>query len=148
MENVDSRPYWQRIEVMDSRTRPSHRRLNGLTFRYDDPYWTHFYPPDAYKCRGRVRTLSADQVDTEQTTVSNSKGRLDFIDVAVSKTNPDAGNVKVARYMLTPPGYPPQLREYAQTDPGWTHAPGAGWQPVLGRYDADLVEQYRKAAKK
>jgi SPP1 gp7 family putative phage head morphogenesis protein len=147
LENVESRPYWQRIETMDSRTRPSHRVLNGLTFRHDDPYWNHFYPPDAYRCRGRVRALSADQVSSQKVTVSNSAGRLDFVDVQVSKTNPEAGTVKVARYMLTPPGTPQQLRRYAQTDPGWTHAPGEGWQPNLNRYDADLVDQYRKAKK-
>lgn len=147
LENVDSFPYWQRIEIMDARTRPSHRVLNGLTFRYDDPYWTHFYPPDAFKCRGRVRALSGDQINSEKVFVSNSAGRLDFVDVPVSKTNPNAGTVKVARYMLSPPGTPQHLRQYAQTDPGWTHAPGEGWQPNLKSYDADLVEQYRKAFK-
>jgi len=73
---------------------------------------------------------------------------MDKVQVPVSKTNPEAGTTQVDRYMLTPPGYPKQLRQYVQTDPGWNHPPGASWQPDLSRYDSDLVDQYRKEAKK
>ncbi len=39
MNNTDTHPFWQYVAVMDSRTRPSHSTLNGLVFRYDDPFW-------------------------------------------------------------------------------------------------------------
>jgi uncharacterized protein with gpF-like domain len=134
------------VAVMDSRTRTQHRVLHGRVFRYDDPFYGAFYPPNGYRCRCRVRTLSADRVGSGpgQTPLSSSAGRLDQVEVALSKTNPDAGTTQVARYMLTSPGYPRQLRQYVQVDPGWSHSPGSTWTPVLERYDADLVEQYRK----
>lgn len=150
LENVESRPYWMYVAVMDSRTRPTHRTLNGRVFRYDDPFYGAFYPANGYRCRCRVRALSSDQVGSGagQTPLSSSAGRMDKVQVPVSKTNPEAGTTQVDRYMLTPPGYPKQLRQYVQTDPGWNHPPGASWQPDLSRYDSDLVDQYRKEAKK
>jgi SPP1 gp7 family putative phage head morphogenesis protein len=46
IENTDDRPWFQYVAVMDSRTRPSHRALNGKVFRYDDPFWDSFWPPN------------------------------------------------------------------------------------------------------
>lgn len=150
LENVANRPYWMYVAVMDSRTRPAHRVLNGRVFRYDDPFYSAFYPPNGYRCRCRVRTLSSDQVGSAagQTPLSSSAGRIDQVEVPLSKTNPDAGTTKVHRYMLTPPGNPEKSRQYVQTDPGWSHTPGVNWQPDLNKYDPDLVDQYRKEAKK
>ncbi|MCK9420231.1 MAG: phage minor head protein [Nitrospirae bacterium] len=46
MENTDDRPWFQYVAVMDSKTRPSHAALNGKVFRYDDPFWDSFWPPN------------------------------------------------------------------------------------------------------
>lgn len=61
-ENVDQRPYWQYVAVMDSHTRPSHAALHGRVFRYDDAGWDTLFPPNGYNCRCRVRALTADQL--------------------------------------------------------------------------------------
>lgn len=139
LENVADRPYWMYVAVMDSRTRPHHRALHGRVFRHDDPFCSAFYPPNGYRCRCRMRALSADQVGDgkKQTLLSSSAGRLDSIEVPLSKRDPAAGTTAVARFEYLP-------GKYVTTDPGWNHAPGARWQPDLARYDADLVQQYRK----
>jgi len=143
LENVESRPYWMYVAVMDSRTRTTHQTLNGRVFRHDDPFYGAFYPPNGYRCRCRVRALAPHQVGDVpgQTPLSTSVGRLDRVDVPLSASNPDAGTTKVARFQHQP-------GKYVTTDPGWSSPPGSLWQPTLDRYDADLVEQYRKEARK
>ena len=54
IENVDDRPYWRYVAILDGRTRPSHRAMNGKVLRYDDPFWQSFYPPNGWGCRCRV----------------------------------------------------------------------------------------------
>ena len=59
LANADDRPYWQYVAILDSRTRPSHRAMNGKVFRYDDPLWGSFYPPNGWGCRCRVQAVRA-----------------------------------------------------------------------------------------
>lgn len=60
-ENKDDRPYLQYIAILDSKTRPSHRALNGVIKKVDDPFWNSFYPPNGYSCRCRTRELTEEQ---------------------------------------------------------------------------------------
>ncbi|MCI4627249.1 MAG: phage head morphogenesis protein [Candidatus Magnetoovum sp. WYHC-5] len=74
MEDVHSRPYWQYIAVMDSKTRPKHAALNNLIFKYDDPFWEQNYPPNGFNCRCRVRALTKEQVRNKGLQVTTSDG--------------------------------------------------------------------------
>ncbi len=46
MGNADNRPYWMYQTMHDSQVRPSHRAMEGLIFRFDDPFWVTHYPPN------------------------------------------------------------------------------------------------------
>ena len=72
LENVDSRPYWQYEAMDDGRTRPSHRALDRLVFRHDDPFWRTHYPPNGFNCRCTVRALTPRQVEREGLHVNKS----------------------------------------------------------------------------
>ena len=56
------RPYWQYIAIMDSRVRPSHAVMNGKVYPADHAFWNNNYPPNGFRCRCGVRSLSARQV--------------------------------------------------------------------------------------
>lgn len=60
-----TRPYWQYYAIMDKRTRPSHAVLNGLVYPADHEFWNSNYPPNGFRCRCGVVTLSGRQVEAE-----------------------------------------------------------------------------------
>lgn len=66
------RPYWQYDAVNDARTRPSHLAMDGKVFRADDPIWDSWYPPNGFRCRCGVKTLSERQVKERGLTVETS----------------------------------------------------------------------------
>ncbi|ECC9274881.1 phage head morphogenesis protein [Salmonella enterica subsp. enterica] len=121
MNSTDTHPFWQYVAVMDSRTRPSHAALNGLVFRYDDPFWKTHYPPNGWNCRCRVRALSQARMDAlglkatqgdkylttkkVQAAVNKATGEIIDIDMDVT-TFADGARV------MTP-------------DAGWSYNPGS-----------------------
>lgn len=60
--NIDRRPYWRYVAVLDSNTRPSHAERHGVVLRADDDWWDTNYPPNGWGCRCRVQSLSERQV--------------------------------------------------------------------------------------
>lgn len=89
LEDVDFAPYWEYKAVLDNRTRPSHRALNGKVFRYDDEFWDKFYPPNGWGCRCYVVNLTEKQLKQAGLSVEKSKGKLSTEDVDVG--SPDLG---------------------------------------------------------
>ena len=61
-DNADNRPYWQYDAVNDNKTRPSHLAMDGVVYKYDDPFWDTFYPPNGFNCRCSVIAFSARDV--------------------------------------------------------------------------------------
>ena len=63
------RPYWQYDAVNDSSTRPSHLAMDGRVFPADSPVWDTWFPPNGFRCRCTVKTLSKRQVEQRGLTV-------------------------------------------------------------------------------
>ena len=65
----ESRPYWQYVTVEDKRRRLTHAAMHGMVYPADHEFWSANYPPNGFRCRCSVRTLSARQVKQEGLTV-------------------------------------------------------------------------------
>ncbi|MEG0854772.1 MAG: phage minor head protein [Angelakisella sp.] len=64
-----NRPYWQYDAVNDDRTRPAHEALDGKVYPADDPIWDTIYPPNGFRCRCSVSTLSQRELEQQGLTV-------------------------------------------------------------------------------
>lgn len=84
------RPYWQYVTAGDSKVRESHARMEGRVYRADDPIWDVWYPPNGFKCRCTVVSLSEEQqkrrgIQVEQAPpTSLTDGRVLFPDKGFS----------------------------------------------------------------
>ncbi|WP_024302233.1 phage minor head protein [Pseudogulbenkiania sp. MAI-1] len=134
LANAEARPYWEYVAVLDNRTRPAHRNLHGRVFRYDDPFWQRFYPPNGWNCRCRVRTRSQRDMDRLNLVESSSKGRMETVDQVVDRK----GTTRPA-----PAFNDPATGQRFMADAGFGYNPGrAAYQPELDRYPVDVARQY------
>jgi SPP1 gp7 family putative phage head morphogenesis protein len=139
LENVDDRPYWQYVAVLDERTRPMHRRLDGRVFRYDDPFWQKFSPPLGYRCRCRIRALSERDIQKQDLTVESSDGLLSDKNKLLSIRS----GIEVPVTVLHDP------EGEIHPDPGFGHNKlDMSWNPDLEKYDPQLAREHVKATLK
>jgi SPP1 gp7 family putative phage head morphogenesis protein len=68
-EILKARPYWRYSAINDGRTRPTHRAMNGRIFPADHPIWDTWFPPNGYRCRCGVDSVSGREVDRDGLTV-------------------------------------------------------------------------------
>ena len=54
--------YFRYTAVLDSKTRPAHRRLHGTTLPKNDKFWDTNYPPNGWNCRCKVQVLTEAEV--------------------------------------------------------------------------------------
>lgn len=111
--DVDNRPWFQYVAILDGRTRPAHRAMHGRVFRYDDPAWGAFWPPNGWGCRCRVRARSDADLAETGITPESSAGRLQQQTVDLA----DGTTATVTRYTS------PDGRSFAP-DPGFNANPG------------------------
>ncbi|MCL4515907.1 MAG: phage minor head protein [Firmicutes bacterium] len=113
------RPYWLYDAVNDRRTRPTHAALDGKAWRANDHFWDTWYPPNGYRCRCSVRSLSERDVKRLGLTIQEG-----------------------IPAMVAPPGRPVQP---LMPDPGWSFNPGkVSWQPDLAKYPPALQQAYAR----
>ena len=122
MDNTDNRPYWEYVAVLDSKTRPEHAQLHGLVYRYDDPFWASFYPPNGWRCRCRVNALSDYNLKKKDAKPGNSTGTLSQEMRLVSKKSGEYKPVTVYTDPLTGKKIAP--------DVGWSHNPASGLNDI------------------
>lgn len=117
---AERRPYLIYDAVNDSRTRPSHRALEGVARRYDDPFWDVWYPPNGFRCRCSVRTASEREI------------RRDGIKV-------ESGPPPAMREVPNGPAVP------VNPDIGFArNAAKDAWEPDLAKYPPPLRQAYEK----
>lgn len=133
LANAEFRPWWEYVAVLDTRTRPRHRAMHGRVFRYDDPFWRAFYPPNGWNCRCRVRTRSQRDIERQGIQTSSSEGMMETVQQPTDRQ----GNTRPAPLFRDPAGHP------FMADAGFGFNAGqAAYQPDLDRYPVDTARQY------
>lgn len=100
------RPYWQYDAVNDRHTRPSHMAMDGKIFSADSPVWNTWYPPNGFRCRCSVNSLS--QADIERRGLSIES---DDFGQAVTPDVNFATNPAKTRFEPDLNGYPDTLKK-------------------------------------
>lgn len=136
MADVDNRPYWQYDAVGDERTRAAHSAMDGLVYRYDDPFWTTFYPPNGYRCRCSVMALSERDVERSGLAVSQS-GEHNLVET--QKVYNRKGDTYPTIAYKAPDG------KLHTTDKGFAYNAGRmNYRPNLDLYDRALAHEFAK----
>lgn len=120
MEVADRMPWWTyTLGHVRTKHRPEHQALEGLTFRYDDPFWMTHRPRQGFGCNCGVR--NGDAADVER-----RSGKP--IDQAVTKSSPadyQTKTVVVQGKSIDIVGYrPPGSSQWVYPQPGWDYGPG------------------------
>ena len=64
------RPFWKYITAGDSEVRASHAQMDGKIYSADDPIWDIWYPPNGFRCRCTVVSMTKSQVERSGVPVS------------------------------------------------------------------------------
>ncbi|WP_265469094.1 phage minor head protein, partial [Haemophilus influenzae] len=133
-DNADNRPYWQYSAVNDDRTRPSHSAMHGLVYRYDDPFWATFYPPNGFNCRCSVIALAERDITRRNLVVGDSADRLIDYDRKINATTTE----KTTAFKLSDD-------KWIITDRGFDYNVGRTvYKPNLALYPESLAYQFAK----
>lgn len=135
LADVENRPYWRYVAILDGRTRPAHRALHGKVWRWDDPIWQVIWPPNGWGCRCRVQALTEAEFRALGVALEDGSQAISTIRVPVNKDG-DTVDVQVVRYM-DERGQPRTFRP----DPGWDYNPGVASQANLDRVMTGKLEQ-------
>ena len=85
MEVVEDYPYWEYSVIEDNRTSNICRQLDGVVKKYDDPFWSAYYPPNHFHCRSTVISRNKEELKKYNLKISKD----DFnVDVKDFKGNP------------------------------------------------------------
>lgn len=119
---LKARPYWQYDAIDDSHTRPTHLGMDGKVFPADHPIWDIWYPPNGYRCRCKVKSLSKRNVEAKKLTVETEIPRM---------VEPKGG---LARVLVPDYGFDKNPAKVA-------------WEPDMSKYPKPLQKAYEQRQK-
>lgn len=64
------RPYWKYVTAGDGEVRKTHALMEGKIYSADDPIWNIWYPPNGFRCRCTVVSMTKKQVERSGVEVS------------------------------------------------------------------------------
>jgi hypothetical protein len=74
LEGAELRPIWvYQSQLTGGNRRQEHIELHGKAFRYDDPFWDTYYPPNGWGCECYVNTESEHSAKAAGIKVGESK---------------------------------------------------------------------------
>ena len=94
VENKKAQPYLMYDAINDSRTRPTHLAMDGIIRPVDDSFWATNYPPNGFRCRCRVISLSESQANARSKDTENKDGSIQkngLNQPITDKMKPDSG---------------------------------------------------------
>lgn len=113
------RPFWKYVTAGDGEVRESHALMEGRIYAADDPIWNIWYPPNGFRCRCSVVSLTKSQV--ERSGVSVSKGLPEGVDYSTGEI--------LSRY----------------PDKGFSNNPAKDtWKPDLTGVDGNLKKAFKE----
>lgn len=86
------RPYWKYITAGNGHVRETHQEMQGRIYRADDPIWDIWYPPNGFRCRCSVVSLTKAQMERSGREVSTRPPYdLDYDTGEITYKYPDKG---------------------------------------------------------
>lgn len=85
MEVIEDYPYWEYSAIEDNRTSNICRQLDGVIKKYDDLFWSTYYPPNHFHCRSTV--ISRNKEELKKYNLKISKDVFE-VDIKGFKGNP------------------------------------------------------------
>ena len=122
-------PYVRYITKQDERVRASHRAWDNLTLPVDDDFWKTHWPPNGWRCRCRVMSMSQRDYDKGYTLDRPGAEQNQNAPVVQKALKKQAPQVVMREYVNPRTGEVTQVPE--GIDPGFAYNPGIARQQAL-----------------
>lgn len=94
MEVIEDYPYWEYSAIEDNRTSNICRQLDGVIKKYDDLFWSTYYPPNHFHCRSTVISRNKEELKKYNLKISKDDFNVDVKDFKGNPAESYWNNVK------------------------------------------------------
>lgn len=77
-EVIEEFPYWEYSAIEDNRTTNICKQLDGVIKKYDDSFWSIYYPPNHFQCRSTVISRSKEELNRHGFKLSKTEFNIDI----------------------------------------------------------------------